>query len=227
GVTEALLVTRMNPVDQGQGRISLGSEGVAVPSQEQKIVDVHAGERELEVGEVGELYVKGPHIMKGYWKAPEETARVLRDGWLATGDIARMDREGYVYIVDRKKEMIKYKGFAVAPAEVEAVLFQHPAVADCAVIGKPDPEVGEIPKALVILRPGEDATPEALMEFVESRVAGYKQIREVEFVALIPKTASGKVLRRVLIEAERLKVDIVDDQVDIVDDKTDIVDDEV
>jgi len=204
GLTEASPVTHLNPVDQGP--IKLDSVGVSVPNQEQKIVDLETGERELEVGEIGELYVKGPHIMKGYWKAPEETDRALHDGWLATGDIARIDREGYVYIVDRKKEMIKYKGFAVAPAEVEAILFQHAAVADCAVIAKPDPEAGEIPKALVILRPGEEVAPEALMEFVESRVAGYKKIREVEFVTSIPKTASGKVLRRVLIEAERLKV---------------------
>ena len=203
GLTEASPVTHLNPVDQGP--IKLDSVGVSVPNQEQKIVDLETGERELDVGEIGELYVKGPHIMKGYWKAPEETAHALHDGWLATGDIARIDREGYVYIVDRKKEMIKYKGFAVAPAEVEAILFQHAAVADCAVIAKPDPEAGEIPKALVILRPGEGVAPEALMEFVESRVAGYKKIREVEFVTSIPKTASGKVLRRVLIEAERLK----------------------
>ena len=211
GLTEASPVTHLNPVDQE--RIKLDSVGVAVPNQEQKIVDLETGERELEAGEIGELCVKGPHIMKGYWKAPEETARVLRDGWLATGDIARMDRDGYVYIVDRKKEMIKYKGFSVAPAEVEAVLFQHAAVADCAVIGKPDVEAGEIPKALVILRPGEEVAPEALMEFVESRVAGYKKIREVEFVTSIPKTASGKVLRRVLIEAERAKVNIVEEEV--------------
>jgi long-chain acyl-CoA synthetase len=211
GLTEASPVTHLNPVDQG--RIKLDSVGVAVPNQEQKIVDLETEERELAVGEIGELYVKGPHIMKGYWKAPEETARVLRDGWLATGDIARMDREGYVYIVDRKKEMIKYKGFAVAPAEVEAVLFQHAAVADCAVIGKPDVEAGEIPKALVILRPGEEVAPEALMEFVESRVAGYKKIREVEFVTSIPKTSSGKVLRRVLIEAERLKANALEEEV--------------
>jgi len=204
GLTEASPVTHLNPVDQGP--IKLDSVGVSVPNQEQKIVDLETGERELDVGEIGELYVKGPHIMKGYWKAPEETAHALHDGWLATGDIARIDRDGYVYIVDRKKEMIKYKGFAVAPAEVEAILFQHAAVADCAVIAKPDPEAGEIPKALVILRPGEEVAPEALMEFVESRVAGYKKIREVEFVTSIPKTASGKVLRRVLIEAERLKV---------------------
>ena len=147
--------------------------------------------------------VKGPHVMQGYWKSQEETARVLRDGWLSTGDIARMDAEGYVYIVDRKKEMIKYKGFSVAPAEVEAVLFQHEAVADCAVIGKPDVEAGEIPKALVLLRSGQEISPDDLMEFVGSRIAGYKRVREVEFVTSIPKTASGKILRRVLIEAER------------------------
>jgi long-chain acyl-CoA synthetase len=143
--------------------------------------------------------------MKGYWKAPEETSRVLRDGWLYTGDIARLDTDGYAYIVDRKKEMIKYKGFSIAPAEVEAVLFKHPAVADCAVIGKPDPEAGEIPKALVILRPGEEVPADVLMDFVGGRIAGYKKVREVEFVTSIPKTASGKVLRRVLIEAERNK----------------------
>jgi long-chain acyl-CoA synthetase len=130
----------------------------------------------------------------------------LHDGWLSTGDIARIDQEGYVYIVDRKKEMIKYKGFSVAPAEVEAVIFQHPAVADCVVIGKPDADSGEIPKALVILRAGETLSAAALIAFVEGRIAGYKKVREVEFVTTIPKSASGKVLRRVLIEAERHKV---------------------
>jgi long-chain acyl-CoA synthetase len=203
GLTEASPVTHLNPVDQGQ--IKLDSVGVMVPNQEQKVVDVETGERELGVGEVGELVVKGPHIMKGYWKAPEETSRTLRDGWLHTGDIAKIDADGYVYIVDRKKEMIKYKSFSVAPAEVEAVLFKHPAVADCAVIGKPDAEAGEIPKALVLLRPGEEVSADTIMEFVGSRIAGYKKVREVEFVTTIPKTASGKVLRRVLIEAERNK----------------------
>jgi long-chain acyl-CoA synthetase len=203
GLTEASPITHLNPVDQGQ--IKLDAVGLSVSNQEQKIVDLETGEQELGVGEIGELLVKGPHVMKGYWKAPEESSRVLRDGWLYTGDIAKLDAEGYVYIVDRKKEMIKYKGFSVAPAEVEAVLFKHPAVADCAVIGKPDPEAGEIPKALVILRPGEEASAEVLMGFVSGRIAGYKQVREVEFVTSIPKTASGKVLRRVLIEAERSK----------------------
>lgn len=203
GLTEASPITHLNPVEQGQ--IKLDSVGLAVPNQEQKIVDLETGERDLGVGEVGELVVKGPHVMKGYWQAPDETKQTLRDGWLRTGDIAKLDQDGYVYIIDRKKEMIKYKGFSVAPAEVEAVLFKHPAVADCAVIGKPDPEAGEIPKALVMLRQGEEVAVEALMEFVGSRIAGYKKIREVEFVASIPKTASGKILRRVLLEAERNK----------------------
>jgi long-chain acyl-CoA synthetase len=203
GLTEASPITHLNPVDQGQ--IKLESVGLAVSNQEEKIVDLETGERELGIGEVGELLVKGPHVMKGYWKAPEETSRILRQGWLYTGDIAKMDAEGYVYIVDRKKDMIKYKGFSVAPAEVEAVLFTHPAVADCAVISKPDPEAGEIPKALVLLRPGEEVSADALMDFVGSRIASYKKVREVEFVSTIPKTASGKVLRRVLVEAERSK----------------------
>src|SRR5919109_3217498 len=126
GLTEASPVTHLNPVDQG--RIKLDSAGLAVSNQEQKIVDLETGERELEVGEVGELLVKGPHVMKGYWKAAEETSHALRYGWLYTGDIAKLDAEGYLYIVDRKKDIIKYKGFSVAPAEVEAVLFTHPAV---------------------------------------------------------------------------------------------------
>ncbi len=200
GLTEASPVTHLNPVDQGQ--IKLDSVGLSVASQEQKVVDPETGEREMELGELGELIVKGPHVMQGYWKAPEETARTIRDGWLYTGDIARIDADGYVYIVDRKKEMIKYKSFSVVPAEVEAILFEHEAVADCAVIGKPDAESGEIPKALVLLHPGMRIEPETLMEFVGSRLAGYKRVREVEFVSVIPKTPSGKVLRRVLIEAE-------------------------
>ena len=203
GLTEASPITHLNPVDQGQ--IKLDSVGPSVSNQEQKIVDLETGERELEVGEIGELLVKGPHVMKGYWKAPEESSRALRDGWLYTGDIARVDADGYVYIVDRKKEMIKYQGFSIAPAEVEAILFKHPAVADCAVIGKPDESAGEIPKALVLLRPGEDVSAEMLMDFVGNHIAGYKKVREVEFVTAIPKTASGKILRRILIEAERNK----------------------
>jgi len=138
--------------------------------------------------------------MQGYWHAPEETARALRGGWLYTGDVARRDARGYVTIVDRKKEMIKYKGFGVAPAELEAALFEHPAVADCAVVGKPDAEAGEVPMAFVVRRGGIVVDAEELLGFIAGRVAGYKKIRALEFVDTIPKNPSGKILRRVLKE---------------------------
>lgn len=203
GLTEASPMTHLTP--PYKGLIKLESAGLGVSDQEQKIVDVETGTKQLGVGEVGELIVKGPHVMKGYWKGPEETANTIRDGWLFTGDIARLDEDGYIYIVDRKKEMIKYKGFSVAPAEIEAVIFEHPAVADCAVIGKQDPEAGEIPKALVVPKKGEHLSPQELMDFVAQRVAGYKKVREVELTDQIPKNPSGKILRRVLKDREQQK----------------------
>ena len=142
--------------------------------------------------------------MQGYFNDPESTAETLtKDGWLHTGDIARMDENGYVWIVDRKKELIKYKGFQVPPAELEGLLLEHDSVADCAVIGKPDEESGEVPKAFVV--PVNGTSPEAseLIAFVSSNVASFKQIREVEFVDAIPKNPSGKILRRILVERER------------------------
>jgi long-chain acyl-CoA synthetase len=198
GLTEASPLTHLNPVDRPED-VRLESVGLRISDEEEKIVDLATG-KECAPGEVGELLVRGPHVMRGYWKAPEETAEALRDGWLHTGDIARRDADGYVYIVDRKKEMIKYKGFGVAPAELEAVLHEHPAVADCAVVGKPDPEAGEIPKAFVVLKPGTSASADEILRFVESKVAGYKKIRAVEFVDAIPKNPSGKILRRLLKE---------------------------
>jgi long-chain acyl-CoA synthetase len=145
--------------------------------------------------------------MQGYWKAPEATAASIRDGWLYTGDIGYVDARGYTFIQDRKKEMIKYKGFGIAPAEIEALLFEHPAVADAAVIGKPDPEAGEIPKAFVVRKAGhETLTAEELIAFAKGRLAGYKTVHEVEFVQAIPKTPSGKILRRVLKEQELAKL---------------------
>jgi long-chain acyl-CoA synthetase len=144
--------------------------------------------------------------MKGYWNAPDATAETLPGGgWIRTGDIVSMDEEGYVSILDRKKEMIKYKGYQIAPAELEALLMEHPAVMDSAVIPKRDAESGEIPKAFILLRQGQQASPEELMRFVEERVAPYKKVREIEFVEAIPKTPSGKILRRELIEQERAK----------------------
>jgi len=144
--------------------------------------------------------------MRGYWNRPEDTAETItQDGWLRTGDIAQFDEEGYVYIVDRKKELIKYKGYQVPPAELEALLMEHPAVADAAVIPKPDIDGGEIPKAFVVLRPTEEATAEEIMQFVADRVAPYKKVRELEFVETIPKSLAGKILRRELVDRERAK----------------------
>ena len=142
--------------------------------------------------------------MKGYWRNPEATAETIKDGWLYTGDMARMDPDGYVYIVDRKKELIKYKGFQVAPAEMEALLLEHPNVADVAVVGKPDEEAGELPKAYVVAK-DSSLTADDVMSFVAERVAGFKKIREVEFIDEIPKSPSGKILRRVLSDMEKAR----------------------
>ncbi|MCB0051081.1 MAG: AMP-binding protein, partial [Caldilinea sp.] len=156
------------------------------------------------VKEDGELWVRGPQVMKGYLNNPQATANTVdTDGWLHTGDIGFADEDGYFWIVDRLKELIKYKGYQVAPAELEALLLTHPAVADAAVIGVPDEEAGEVPKAFVVLK-GE-ATPEAIMAFVAEQVAPYKKIRAVEVIAQIPKSASGKILRRMLKDQEKLK----------------------
>src|SRR5207245_6705853 len=151
-----------------------------------------------------EVCVRGPQNMKGYLNNPEATARTIdRDGWLHTGDVGYADEDGHFYIVDRVKELIKYKGFQVAPAELEAILLTHPAVADAAVIPCRDDEAGEVPKAFIVTK--ADTSAQAIMEFVAARVAPHKKIREVEFIAQIPKSLSGKILRRVLIEQERAK----------------------
>jgi long-chain acyl-CoA synthetase len=174
-----------------------------MPDTLEKIVSLGTGE-ELPIGEVGELMVQGPQVMKGYWNNPKETAACLSDdGWLRTGDVGRFDEDGYLYLIERMKEMIKYKGYQVAPAELEALLHEHPAVLDAAVIPKPDLAGGEIPKACVVLREGSDASAEDLMAFVAGKVAPYKKIREVEFLDAIPKTMTGKILRRDLIQRER------------------------
>jgi long-chain acyl-CoA synthetase len=181
----------------------LESVGLLVHNTEQKIVDIETGERELPVGEDGEIIVRGPQVMLGYWKAPEETARTLRNDWLHTGDIGHVDADGYTYIVDRKKEMIKYKAFSIAPAELESLLLEHPAVMDAAVIGVPNEETGEVPKGFVVVRPSSSATAEELLMFVNGKIASYKKVQEMAFVDAIPKTASGKILRRELKEREK------------------------
>jgi len=194
GMTEASPLTHAQPADPALVR--LDSVGLPVHNTGQKIVDIETGERELPTGEDGEIIIRGPQVMQGYWKAPEETARALRDGWLYTGDIGHVDADGFTYIVDRKKEMIKYKGFGIAPAELESLLMEHPAVLDSAVIGIPDDEAGELPKGFVVIRKGFDVTPEEIVAFANGKLAGYKKIHSVEFIEAIPKVASGKILRR-------------------------------
>jgi acyl-CoA synthetase (AMP-forming)/AMP-acid ligase II len=198
GMTESSPVTHVTPLDPARHR--LGSIGPPVPSTECRIVDVDGG-RELGPGEEGEVCVRGPQVMRGYLDDPEATAATVdADGWLHTGDVGRADEDGYVVLVDRVKELIKYKGYQVAPAELEAVLVEHPAVAEAAVVGRPDEEAGEVPKAFVAL--AGEATEEEIMAFVAERVAPYKKLRAVEVVDEIPKSPSGKILRRVLKERD-------------------------
>jgi acyl-CoA synthetase (AMP-forming)/AMP-acid ligase II len=156
-------------------------------------------QKELGVDEDGEICIKGPQVMVGYLGNQAATDAIFdREGWLHTGDIGHIDADGHMFIVDRLKELIKYNGFQVPPAELEALLLTHPAIADAAVVGLPDESAGEIPVAHVVLRPGAEATPEEIMEFVAGQVAHYKQIRQVVITDTIPKSASGKILRRLL-----------------------------
>jgi acyl-CoA synthetase (AMP-forming)/AMP-acid ligase II len=194
GMTESSPVTHVTPTDPARHRP--GTIGPPVPNTECKIAEL-AGGAALDPGEEGEVCVRGPQVMRGYLNDPEATARTIdADGWLHTGDIGRADEDGYVVLVDRVKELIKYKGYQVAPAELEAVLVEHPAVAEAAVIGRPDEEAGEVPIAFVAL--SGDATPEEIQAYVAERVAPYKKLRALEVVDEIPKSPSGKILRRLL-----------------------------
>jgi long-chain acyl-CoA synthetase len=205
GLSEATPVTHANPIF-GDNRI--GTIGLPFPSTDAKIVDAETGERDLEPGEVGELVVRGPQVMKGYWRMPTETSNTLREGWLHTGDLATCDEDGYFQIVDRKKDMILGAGgYNIYPREVEEVLYEHPAVKECAVVGVPiSVEKGERVKAFVVLREGETATEEEIIEFCRENLAPYKVPKFVEFRDELPMTMVGKVLRRVLLEEEKKKL---------------------
>ena len=198
GMTEASPVTHIGfcqPPEMNRP----ASIGHPLALTECRVVDLNGND--VAIGEPGELIMRGPQIMLGYWKEPQATAAALRDGWYYSGDIARCDADGFFYVLDRSKEMIKYKGFPVAPAEVEALLLEHPAVRDCGVVAKPDLACGEIPCAFVVLRDGStpsDALAKELCGFVADRLAHHKQPREVHFVEALPRTASGKILRREL-----------------------------
>lgn len=204
GLTEASPVTHANPL-RGARRSGIG---LPVPDTDCRIVDLEDPDRVLGPGERGELCVRGPQVMLGYWRRPEETALAIRNGWLHTGDVAVMDEDGYFRIVDRLKEMINVSGFNVYPNEVEEVLYRHPKVAKCAVIGVPDERTGEAVKAFVVLREGATATPEEILAWCRdpaNGLTGYRVPKLIEFREALPETMIGKVLRRMLVEEERRK----------------------
>ena len=199
GLTETSPLTHGNPI-HGERRV--GTIGVPVPGTDARIVDLATGEP-LPPGQEGELEVRGPQVMLGYWNRPAETAEMMHDGWLRTGDISRMDSDGYFYVVDRRKDMIDASGFKVFPREVEEVLLMHPAVREAVVAGVPDAYRGETVKAFVVLRPGASASGEEIVEFSRLHLAAFKVPRKVEFRSELPKSMVGKYLRRVLVEEER------------------------
>ncbi|HZJ47076.1 MAG TPA: 4-coumarate--CoA ligase family protein [Pyrinomonadaceae bacterium] len=201
GMTETSPVTHSSPAPPFE--VKFGSVGVPAPNTECKVIDLETGEM-LAAGQRGEVCVRGPQIMRGYLNNPEATAQTIdQDSWLHTGDIGYVDDDGHFFIVDRAKELIKYKGFQVPPAELEAVLLTHPSVADAAVIPFPDDEAGEVPKAVIVLK--EPTETQAILDFVAVRVAPHKKIRHIEVVDKIPKSPSGKILRRVLVDLERAR----------------------
>ena len=214
GLTEASPVVAVNPMS----RPKMESQGTLIPDTFHKIIDLETNEELPERGQIGELVIKGPQIMKGYWHKPEATESAFwtepktGEKWLRTGDMAYIDEDEYEHLVDRIKEMIKYKGWSIAPAELEDLLFKNPDVFDAAVIGKPSKEldIGQIPKAFIILKPESKGkvTEQEIMDWVAERISAYKKIREIEFVDHIPKSGSGKILRRELVEQEKNKLGI-------------------
>ncbi len=203
GLTEASPVTHCNPV---YGKRKMGKIGLPFVGTDSKIVDVETGKKDLAMGGIGELVIKGPQIMQGYWNHPEETAMVLHDGWLSTGDIGYMDEDGFFAIVDRKKDMVKVGGENVYPRDVEEVLFQNEKVLDCVVAGIPDEKLVDKIKAYIVLKPGCSSTPGEIIEFCKGKLAKYKVPKEVEFRESLPKNMVGKMLRRLLVEEEKAKI---------------------
>ena len=205
GLTEASPVTHANPIG---GRVRTGTIGLPIPDTDCKIVRLEAPDQEVEPGQPGELCIRGPQVMLGYWNRPDETALMIRGGWLHTGDVAIMDPDGYFRIVDRIKEMIIVSGFNVYPTEVEEVLYRHPKILKVGVAGVPDEETGEAVKAYIVLRPGETATAEEIVAWARdpaNGLAGYRVPKQIEFRDSLPETLIGKVLRRVLQEEDRQK----------------------
>jgi long-chain acyl-CoA synthetase len=202
GLSETSPVVTTNPYG---GKTKVGSIGLPVSDTDIKIVDLADGTREMPVGETGEVLVKGPQVTSGYYKMPEETANAVKDGWLYTGDIGKMDAEGYFYIVDRKKDMVIAGGYNIYPREIDEVLFEHPKVLEACAVGIPDPYRGETIKAFVVLKPGETLTEEEVIKYCGEKLAKYKVPKKVEFMASLPKSGVGKVLRKELRAMEMAK----------------------
>ncbi|WP_099159108.1 long-chain-fatty-acid--CoA ligase [Virgibacillus ndiopensis] len=197
GLSESAPVTHCNPFFATR---KPGSIGIGIPSTEYKIVDLETGTNELPAGEAGEIVIRGPQVMKGYWNMPEETAHTLRDGWLYTGDIAYMDEDGYVFIIDRKKDLIIASGYNIYPRDVEEIIYEYPAVQEAVVVGVPDPYRGETVKAVIVLKDGTHCDEEELIAYCRENMAAYKVPRIVEFRDELPKTNVGKILRRAIRE---------------------------
>ena len=202
GMTESTPVTHINPF---KGKRKVGSVGLPIPDTLARIVSLDDGVTDVPVGETGELLVKGPQVMKGYWKRPDATAETITDGWLRTGDIAKMDEDGYFYIVDRKKDMIISGGYNVYPRDIEEVYFEHPKVMEATAIGIPHPKRGEAVKVFIVLKEGQTATAEEMMTYCQDKLAKYKWPTEIEFRDELPKTNVGKVLKKDLRAMEQQK----------------------
>jgi long-chain acyl-CoA synthetase len=197
GMTETGPLTHANPI---YGKRKIGSIGVPVSDTEARIVSIEDGETEMPMGETGEICVRGPQIMLGYWQRPDETAKMIRNGWLHTGDIGKMDEDGFFFIVDRMKDMIITAGFKIFPRDVEEVLHAHPKIKEAALIGLKDPVQGELPKAYIVLREGETATAEEIIAYCKTQLAPYKVPKFVEFRSDLPKSLVGKILKKELIK---------------------------
>ena len=202
GSTETSPVVTVTPWG---GTVKPGTVGVPVPDTDLKIMDLETGENELPVGDAGEIVIKGPQVMMGYYKKPEETRAVLRDGWLQMGDIGRLDPDGYLTIVDRKKDMIIAGGYNIYPVELDGVLFEHPKILEACTVGVPDRYRGETVKAFVVVKPGETLTAEAVEAYCRKRLAPYKVPSQIEFIDELPKSAVGKILRKELRRKELAK----------------------
>ncbi|MBI1800797.1 MAG: long-chain fatty acid--CoA ligase [Chloroflexi bacterium] len=200
GMTETGPLTHANPI---HGARRVGSIGLPVTDTNAKLVSIEDGETEMPVGQTGEICIQGPQVMLGYWQRPDETANMIREGWLHTGDIGRMDEDGFFYVVDRMKDMIITGGFKIFPRDVEEVLYAHPKIKEAALVGFKDPYHGELPRAYVVLKDGETATAEEIIEHCRKHLASYKVPKQVEFRSDLPKSLVGKILKRKLMEEGR------------------------